>query len=327
MGHTLSSETRPVPFSLTSDRYDTKTFMGRLQKNLDNVDPSTLFVSKEKLEGFKQLLDDVKHNRPVTASDEELWEAKKTVNAIIHPDTGKEIFMPFRMSGYVPFGTPIVVGLLLPNPSTAQLVFWQWLNQTHNAAVNFSNANASKPVDTAVLLQGYFGACSGAVAMSVGMTKFLQRLEGRVPGGMLKGLQLVIPYTAVAFANILNVFLMRRGEIESGIDVRDEKGNILGSSKAAAFKAVKETAISRVILPAPILILPPVIMAGLSRFDFVKRSSKVQLAMNAVLCTLSFGLALPVAISIFPQDSSMPSSEAEPEFRDKAKTLFFNKGL
>jgi len=28
--------------------------------------------------------------------------------SIIHPDTGDKIPMPFRMSGYVPFGTPIV---------------------------------------------------------------------------------------------------------------------------------------------------------------------------------------------------------------------------
>jgi len=25
--------------------------------------------------------------------------------AIIHPDTGKKVLIPFRMSGYVPFGT------------------------------------------------------------------------------------------------------------------------------------------------------------------------------------------------------------------------------
>ena len=25
--------------------------------------------------------------------------------AIIHPDTGEKVFMPFRMSGFVPFGT------------------------------------------------------------------------------------------------------------------------------------------------------------------------------------------------------------------------------
>uniref|UniRef100_A0ACB8E9J4 Uncharacterized protein n=1 Tax=Sphaerodactylus townsendi TaxID=933632 RepID=A0ACB8E9J4_9SAUR len=30
------------------------------------------------------------------------------LQAIIHPDTNQKIFMPFRMSGYIPFGTPIL---------------------------------------------------------------------------------------------------------------------------------------------------------------------------------------------------------------------------
>jgi len=65
--------------------------------------------------------------------------------AIIHPDTNEKIFMPCRMSGkgcglqclflgnimvvsiagFVPFGSITVIGLLLPNQTLAQMVFWQ----------------------------------------------------------------------------------------------------------------------------------------------------------------------------------------------------------
>jgi len=48
------------------------------------------------------------------------------------------------MSGYVPFNSPILAGLLMPNPSLGQVVFWQWLNQSHNACVNYANRNATK---------------------------------------------------------------------------------------------------------------------------------------------------------------------------------------
>jgi hypothetical protein len=40
------------------------------------------------------------------------------------------IFVYF-IKGYVPFGTPIVVGLLLPDPTLKQIIFWQWLNQRY----------------------------------------------------------------------------------------------------------------------------------------------------------------------------------------------------
>ena len=37
-----------------------------------------------------------------------------------------------------------VVGLLLPNPTIGATIFWQWLNQSHNACVNYANKNATK---------------------------------------------------------------------------------------------------------------------------------------------------------------------------------------
>lgn len=48
------------------------------------------------------------------------------------------------MSGYVPFNSPILAGLLMPSPTMAQTIFWQWLNQSHNACVNYANRNATK---------------------------------------------------------------------------------------------------------------------------------------------------------------------------------------
>lgn len=48
------------------------------------------------------------------------------------------------MSGFVPFGWITVTGMLLPNPSWPTLLFWQWMNQSHNACVNYANRNASK---------------------------------------------------------------------------------------------------------------------------------------------------------------------------------------
>jgi len=46
--------------------------------------------------------------------------------------------------------------------------------------------------------------------------------------------QRFIAYPAVATANICNIFLMRKGELKTGIIINDENGNKLGTSTVAA---------------------------------------------------------------------------------------------
>ncbi|KAM7168524.1 sideroflexin-5 isoform 6-T6 [Macrochelys suwanniensis] len=189
---------------------------------------------QSRLKEAVQLLEDYKHGTlPPGVTNKELWGAQKIKQAIIHPDTNEKIFMPFRMSGYIPFGTPIVVGLLLPNQTLASTVFWQWLNQSHNACVNYANRNATKPSPTSKFIQGYLGAVISAVSIAVGLNVLVQRANKFTPATRLL-IQRFVPFPAVASANICNVVLMRHTELEEGIDVLDSNGNIVGSSRIAA---------------------------------------------------------------------------------------------
>ncbi|XP_077157477.1 sideroflexin-5 isoform X4 [Paroedura picta] len=241
------------------------TFYGRFRHFLDIIDPRTLFVTERRLKEAVQLLEDFKHGTlPPGVTNQELWKAQKIKQAIIHPDTNKKIFMPFRMSGYIPFGTPIVVGLLLPNQTLASTVFWQWLNQSHNACVNYANRNATKPSPTSKFFQGYLGAVISAVSIAVGLNVLIQRANQFTPATRLL-IQRFVPFPAVASANICNVVLMRHSELEEGISVLDSNGNVVGSSRIAAKHALLETALTRVVLPMPILVLPPVVVSLLEK--------------------------------------------------------------
>lgn len=91
---------------------------------------------------------------------------------------------------------------------------------------------------------------------------------------------------------------------------------------------------SRVVLPAPIFILPPVVVAAVARTGALVKRPWLGLLANAITSTLAFGGALPVALSLFPQDASLPVEEIEPEFSylkdskgNPVKTVYFNKGL
>ncbi|XP_033030966.1 sideroflexin-5 isoform X3 [Trachypithecus francoisi] len=244
------------PFQLGKPRFQQTSFYGRFRHFLDIIDPRTLFVTERRLREAVQLLEDYKHGtlRP-GVTNEQLWSAQKIKQAILHPDTNEKIFMPFRMSGYIPFGTPIVVGLLLPNQTLASTVFWQWLNQSHNACVNYANRNATKPSPVSKFIQGYLGAVISAVSIAVGLNVLVQKANKFTPATRLL-IQRFVPFPAVASANICNVVLMRYGELEEGIDVLDSDGNLVGSSKIAARHAsIRSTLVlaSRCLL----LTLPP----------------------------------------------------------------------
>ncbi|TNN73028.1 Sideroflexin-5 [Liparis tanakae] len=316
-------------FQLGRPRYEQGSFLGRLRHVLDIIDPRTLFVSEKRLEECVKLLEDYKHgDLPPGVSDLQLWEAQKIKQAIIHPDTGEKIFMPFRMSGYVPFGTPIVIGLLLPNQTLVSTIIWQWLNQSHNACVNFANRNATKPTPTSKFLQGYAGAVGSAVSIAVGLNVLIQKANKLSPATRMI-IQRLVPFPAVASANICNVGLMRHNELSEGIDVLDNKGNVVGSSKIAARHAITETAFTRVVLPMPIFVLPPIIMSYLERLRFLQSNRRLLLPVHGLVCLVTFGLSLPVAISLFPQMSQIEVSCLEPEIAmaTDCKVLTYNKGL
>lgn len=61
-----------------------------------------------------------------------VWKAKQLVDSSLHPDTGKPVPLPFRMSAFVPTNLLIVGGMLMPNPTLKSVIFWQWANQSLN---------------------------------------------------------------------------------------------------------------------------------------------------------------------------------------------------
>ncbi|XP_043324124.1 sideroflexin-5 isoform X3 [Cervus elaphus] len=210
-----NASTDAPPFQLGKPRFQQTSFFGRFRHFLDIIDPRTLFVTERRLREAVQLLEDYKRGtlRP-GVTNEQLWSAQKIKQAILHPDTNEKIFMPFRMSerqdegrwrtsqglqrhcGYIPFGTPIVVGLLLPNQTLASTVFWQWLNQSHNACVNYANRNATKPSPASKFIQGYLGAVISAVSIAVGLNVLVQKANKFTPATRLL-VQRFVPFPAV----------------------------------------------------------------------------------------------------------------------------------
>ncbi|XP_041371145.1 sideroflexin-5-like isoform X2 [Gigantopelta aegis] len=267
----MATQQEYPPFSLDKPRFDQSTFSGRLKHFLNVIDPRTLLTTQSQLEAAIKLLDDYKAGTvPPGVSDAQLWEALKIKQSIIHPDTGKKIFMPFRMSGFVPFGSPIVVGLLLPNQSFGQMIFWQWLNQSHNACVNYANRNASKETPMSRFFMGYFGAVTSAVSIAIGLSVLVKRAKNFSPATKML-IQKFVPFPAVATASTCNVLLMRNYELSEGIEVFDKNKQTVGTSRIAAKQALFETAVTRAVLPAPVLILVPIVLSVLNKLSEIQQ--------------------------------------------------------
>ncbi|KAL9852401.1 sideroflexin-5 [Geothlypis trichas] len=167
-----------------------------------------------------------------------------------------------------------------------------------------SELNQSMPSPTSKFIQGYLGAVISAVSIAVGLNVLIQRANKFTPATRLL-IQRFVPFPAVASANICNVVLMRHTELEEGIDVLDTNGNIVGSSRVAAKHALLETALTRVVLPMPILVLPPIIMSVLEKTWLLRCRPRMLLPVQSLVCLAAFGLALPLAISLFPQMSEV----------------------
>nr|XP_031323124.1 sideroflexin-5 isoform X2 [Camelus dromedarius] len=306
-----NASTDAPPFQLGKPRFQQTSFYGRFRHFLDIIDPRTLFVTERRLREAVQLLEDYKHGtlRP-GVTNEQLWSAQKIKQAILHPDTNEKIFMPFRMSGYVPFGATI------------------WLNQSHNARVDYANRNATKPSPMSKFIQGYLGAVISAVSIGVSLKVLVQKANKFTPTTHLLVQRFTLLPT-IASANICNLVLMQYRELEEGIDVLDGDGNRVGSSRIAARHALLETALTQVVLPMPVLVVPPIILSMLEKTALLQARPWLLLPVQSLLCLAACGLALLLAISLFPQMSEIETSQLEPEIAraTSSPTVVYNKGL
>ncbi|XP_060097740.1 sideroflexin-2 [Heteronotia binoei] len=315
-------------FNIDAPRWDQNTFMGRLKHFFNITDPRTLLVSEHELDRAKTLVENCRAGTvPPGTRQEQLFYAKKLYDSAFHPDSGEKMNLIGRMSFQVPGGMAITGFMLQFYRTVPAVVFWQWVNQSFNAIVNYTNRNAASPISVKQIGVAYVTATSTALATAVGLNLYTKRAPTLVARW--------VPFAAVAAANCVNIPLMRQQELINGITVTDENDNRLGESRRAAIKGISQVVISRVTMAAPGMILLPIIMEKLEKYPFMKKIQVLHAPLQILLVGGFLVFMVPFACALFPQRSTIALSKLEPDLResvvvkhgDKVPYVYFNKGL
>ncbi|GET85799.1 sre-2/carboxylate carrier-like protein [Leishmania tarentolae] len=335
-------EVRHFPQDLQADQ---STYKGRFLHFLSMTDPRTLLTSPARLALSEALLERVDRREEGWTSVKvaDYLDARQRVQAIAHPESKKPICLPFRFAAFVPMNFINLCGMLAPSQQTpARAIFWQFSNQTYNVGFNYCNGSGKDGLPLHELAIGYVVATCTACGTSYQLSKVSAALSAST-SSLALFLKLMVPYAAVACANIANLGVIRYRDVVRGIAVQDlETGKDLNDGKPSAIAgrlAVAQVAVSRVMVPVPLMLLPPVFMNFLFhptrgvRF-FVQRRAQLYLPVNVLTLVSVLCVALPLSIAVFPQKTVVPVKWLEASFQGQTNAaghavthVEFNKGL
>uniref|UniRef100_A0A1B6CGB4 Sidoreflexin n=1 Tax=Clastoptera arizonana TaxID=38151 RepID=A0A1B6CGB4_9HEMI len=315
--------------------WDQKTFIGRLKYFFWVTDPRLAIADETSLDKAKKLRDlYLAGKEPAGTTLNEVMRAKQLYESAFHPDSGEKMNVFGRMSFQVPGGMLVTGAMLTFYKTTGALVFWQWVNQSFNALVNYTNRNAKSPLTEKQMAVAYISASSAACFTAMGLKTFLSKRTGPM-------MQRYVPFAAVAAANCVNIPLMRQTELIDGIDVCDENGNNVGQSRLAAVKGISQVVLCRIIMCAPGMNVLPIIMKKLEENQKFRAATWFHAPFQTIMVGGFLLFMVPFACALFPQQCALNTSwiaQFEPqkysEMEKKSggrenipQYIYFNKGL
>jgi hypothetical protein len=326
----------PVQFSFKETEPNLLTFAGRFFHFISVTHPKNFFATDEEI-----LLgvETVKHYRhaamlkPDGVIDITQGEKERILRGIelmraSTNDVGELVPKPMRMCGFVPINIPIIMGIMMAPPTMAYTLFFQWINQTYNAGMNFGNKNSSCEYTNADILKGYGAAVASSMSVAFIMRKLTAGMMKGASGNKALILNTLVGGTAVASASFCNTFFMRSAEMEKGIRVfKDEALQTeAGISRKAAELAVIETAMSRSFLGICCIGIPTVVVLTSQALGIRPKGTFTKSVRDIAAVTFALAYGLPISISVFPPVKVVRGTELENDFHS-TEQIYFSKGL
>ncbi|XP_014212842.1 sideroflexin-1 [Copidosoma floridanum] len=318
-----------MSINIDKPRWDQSTYAGRAKHFFTVTNPLNAFATSKQLDRAKEIVTKYRKGaslKQLGIDEDELWRAKYLYDSAYHPDTGEKMVMVGRMSAQVPMNMMITGCMMTFYKSTPAVIFWQWFNQSFNAVVNYTNRSGSSPIPLETLGISYVGATGGALVTALGLNRLARRgppLAGRL-----------VPLAAVAAANCVNIPLMRFTELRDGIELQNEKGDLLARSRKAAREAISSVTVSRIGMAMPSMVLAPVLIDTLERRCILARGSLWAGPIQVAFCGLCLTFATPLCCALFAQKVAVNVDHLEEDTREEilkkapgTRVVYYNKGL
>ncbi|XP_048485463.1 sideroflexin-2 [Plutella xylostella] len=319
---------------ITQPLWDQSTFYGRFKHFAFISNPLLSLVGDKELQEAKELYNKYKQGaEPKGTTYKQVVRAKQLYESAFHPDSGDLQNVFGRMSFQMPGGCLITGAMLQFYRTNTAVVFWQWVNQSFNALVNYTNRNANSPLTTTQMGVAYVSATTAALGTALTF-KFVVQKRAKNPI-----LARFVPFVAVAAANFVNIPLMRQSEIANGLEVTDENGKIVGKSQVAPAKGITQVVLSRIAMCSPGMLLLPVIMERLEPRPFMRRMKWAHAGIQTAIVGVFLTFMVPTGCALFPQRCRLSIDTIkrfEPENYEEIlkntggkppQYVYFNKGL
>ncbi|NWV77711.1 SFXN4 protein, partial [Dasyornis broadbenti] len=311
-------------------RAEGQSFFQRFLLWADVLDPLLLLKSSNEIKRNRLLIQVNEKTLSEPIQNNQTKQAFLLSLSSVHPDTDKIIPVLFRPPAFMPITLPLVIVSSVQRQAKHSF-FWQFVFHTYTSAFTLVNGNRTPKCNEYSLQQKQILLGLGAVSYSACIGALPLAFVNRY---VLKSslMQLVVrkllPAPLLGLTNAFTVAMVRSPEFENGIEVMDRTGKVVGVSKKAGEKAVRETAVSRAVLFGTTFLLPEVLMYFMQRARFVKNPRALGPVRMFVIMSVLAGM-LPVSFSMFPQCGEIKRAELEPEILSSTEEteFFYNRGI
>ncbi|KAM7072638.1 sideroflexin-4 isoform 2-T3 [Molossus nigricans] len=330
-----------------------QSFIQRFLQWTELLDPTNLVISIEKIEKSRQLLltnedgsiHDLEDHRESKKNEqkisfdvrafwgtgEEVWEGCPLL-ASLQPLTDPVLFAssPAFHGTHGIFVAGVSEKPKVHDFTSAVFLHLQHCVQRHQWERKSGESQEAQRAATFINRHPYESILLGAgvIASTTFFGLFSRLILMKYP---LKNILLRETLPVIILANIsaVNVVASRSFEPMRGVEVMDKHGNVIGYSRRAGTKAVKETATSRVVLFGTSALIPEVFSHFFKKTKFFMRYPQSLWTLKLSCTFLAMGLMAPVSFSMFPQIERIQCSKLEQEIQSATEEteLFYNRGV